>query len=230
MYSISVSRSVLPGVDVRALIDAGQEGRLPVLRLGDRVAAGAEHDEARQVLVLGAEPVEEPRAEAGASQAGVAAVHQHQGRLVIRHVGLHRSDDANVVDALADIGEDLADLDAALAVLLEFERRAEGRAGLALGPEILGRQFLARVRVEHRLGVEGVDLRRPTVHEQVDHPLRLRRQGGRLRRQRRAGSRRGGRSGERTGFGQQPAERHRAEAHAGSAEHLTSGHGTVHGA
>ena len=58
MFSISFSISVCWRVDVGALVDAGQERRLPVLRLGDRVAARAHDDEAGQVLVLGAEPVE----------------------------------------------------------------------------------------------------------------------------------------------------------------------------
>ena len=54
-----------------------------------------------------------------------AAVHQQQRRLVGRDVGLHRADDADVVDALAEFREELADLDARLAVLLELERRRE---------------------------------------------------------------------------------------------------------
>ena len=53
-------------VDIGSLVDAGQKPRLPVLRLGDREAAGAHHDEPGQVLVLGPEPVEHPRADARA--------------------------------------------------------------------------------------------------------------------------------------------------------------------
>ena len=52
----------------------------------------------------------------GPLQSAVAAVHQHQRRLVIGHVGVHRADDAEVVDVLLGRArEQLADLDAALA-------------------------------------------------------------------------------------------------------------------
>src|SRR5438045_3713589 len=44
-------------VDVSALVGAGQEAALPVLRLLDRVAARAHRDEAGQVLVLAAQAV-----------------------------------------------------------------------------------------------------------------------------------------------------------------------------
>ena len=37
----------VPAVDVGSLKNAGQESRLPVLRFGDRKAAGAHHDETR---------------------------------------------------------------------------------------------------------------------------------------------------------------------------------------
>ena len=44
----------------------------------------------------------------------------------------------------ADVREEFADLDAALAVFLELERRGEGRAGLAFGPEFcIGRALPA---------------------------------------------------------------------------------------
>jgi len=64
------------GVDVVALVDAGEEAALPVLRLLNREAAGAEGHEARQVLVLRAESIGDPRAHRGADLAGFATVHQ----------------------------------------------------------------------------------------------------------------------------------------------------------
>ena len=68
---------------------------------------------------------------------------------MIRDVRVHRADDADVVDALADLGEDLADFDAGLAVLLELERRLEEPAGLAFGLE-------ARRRAASRRGTSRV--------------------------------------------------------------------------
>jgi hypothetical protein len=94
---------------------------------------------------------------------------------VIGNVGVHRADDGDVVDMLRRVRKQLADLDAAFAILLELKRRGECRAGLPLGAEVLGRQVLAGVFVERDLAVERIDVARAAVHEQVDHPLGLRR-------------------------------------------------------
>ena len=82
------------------------------------------------------------------------------------------------------VREQLADLDAALAVLLELERRGERGAGLALGRQVRHRQGLAGVFVQRRLGVERIDVGGPAVHEQVDDALGLRRKMRQPRRQR----------------------------------------------
>ena len=81
---------------------------------------------------------------------------------------------------LGDVRKELADLDAALAVLLELERRREGRAGLALGAAgcRVG-SALPAYFCQRRLGIERIDVRRAAVHEQVDDALGL---GGKLRR------------------------------------------------
>ena len=80
-------------------------------------------------------------------------------------------------------GEDLADLDAALAVLLEPERRPEARCrSCARCVRFPLGQRLACVLVQERLGVEGIDLRRSAVQEDVDDVLGL---GGEVRRPRR---------------------------------------------
>jgi len=54
---------------------------------------------------------------------------------VIRDVRVHRADDADVVGVLRGVGEQLADFQAALAILLELERRRERGPGSALGAE-----------------------------------------------------------------------------------------------
>ena len=208
----------------------GRKRGLPVLRLGDRVAAGAHDDEAGQVLVLGPEPVEHPRPDARPRLAGVAAVHQHQRGFMVRHVGVHRPDHADVVDALGRLREQLADLDAALAVLLELERRGERRAGLPLGRQVR-RQRLARLFGQRGLGVERVDMGRPAVHEQVDDPFGLRRELRRLRRQRvgPVADRRSARAatGEQARLRHQVAQGECSEPHPGAAKRLAAGHGEV---
>src|SRR5205814_8478826 len=94
---------------------------------------------------------------------------------VVAAVGVHRSNAADVVHALADVREELGHLDARLAVLLERERRSHERTGLALGRDRAARQRLPVVLVEHRLRIEAVDLREAAVHEEEDHALRARR-------------------------------------------------------
>ena len=91
---------------------------------------------------------------------------------MVRDVGVHRANHAQIVGVFGDAGKQLANLDAALAVLLERERRAKGRAGLALGREVQ-RNGLAVVLGELGLRVERVDLRRTTVHKQKNHALGL---------------------------------------------------------
>ena len=52
------------GVQMCALVGAGQKRAAPVARGHDGIAAGTHHNEARQVFVLCAEPVIHPRAKA----------------------------------------------------------------------------------------------------------------------------------------------------------------------
>ncbi len=78
-------------------------------------------------------------------------------------------------------GEDLADLDPALTILLEPERRRQRGPGLTLGRQVPQRERLAFILVQKRLGVKRIDLRRPTVEIDVDDVLGL---GGEVRRPR----------------------------------------------
>ena len=89
---------------------------------------------------------------------------------MVGDIGMHRADHADLVDHLRGVAKKLADLDAALTVLPEAERRLHGRAGLALGGE-LGGHGLAVVPGQHRLRIEGVNVRRPAVCKQVDDAL-----------------------------------------------------------
>ncbi len=178
----SVDVGVL-GIDVGALVHARQESRLPVLRFLDRVTAGTHGDESGQVLVLRAQAVGDPRSHAGANQPRLAAVHQQQRGFVVGHVGMHRADDADVVDVFGRASKQFAHLDAALPMLLKLVGRGERGARLSLGGQIEG-QLLSVPLGQFWLGVERVDVRRPSVHEQVDDAFRLGGIVGRLRRQR----------------------------------------------
>ena len=94
---------------------------------------------------------------------------------------LHRADDGDVVGDLRQVGQQLRDLGARLAVLLELERRAEQlrraldeREPLALD-ELFG-NVLTVVLGQGRLRIEQIDLRRRPGHEQIDDALDLRRE------------------------------------------------------
>ena len=91
-----------------------------------------QHDEARQILRLGAQAVEHPRAHARPARDDRAGVHERVRRIVIDLLGPHRADDADVVGDAADVREELADLLAGLAELLEAVLRAEADQRLAL--------------------------------------------------------------------------------------------------
>ena len=78
---------------------------------------------------------------------------------MVRHVCLHGPDDGDVVDALADVAENLTDLDAALTVALEREGGPHHGTGSCFGYQVHAlREFLAVVFVEGRFAVEGIDM------------------------------------------------------------------------
>ena len=156
----------------------GEEAVAPELRADDGFA-GAEHDEPGEVLVHVSEAVAEPRSVTRADRLGVAGVHHQQRRLVVGHVRVHAAEDADIVDALADFGEEFGHFDAGLPVLLELEGRPEEGRALAAGCLEFVARLLAVLLREFGLGVESIDLARPAVHEEVDDALGL---GGEVRR------------------------------------------------
>ena len=81
--------------------------------------AEAQHDEAGQVLVVAAQAVVDPGAEAGPAGDGMAGVQEQHAVGVQRQVGLHRADDGQVVGAGGDVREQVADRQAGLAVAAE---------------------------------------------------------------------------------------------------------------
>src|SRR5467141_2643575 len=93
---------------------------------------------------------------------------------MVRAVRVHGADYTEIVGAFAEVRENLADLRAALAELLELEWGLEQVAGLALRSQIGRRHRLAVILGEHRLGIEGVDLAGTAVEEQENHTLSLR--------------------------------------------------------
>ena len=99
-----------------------------------------------------------------------AGVQEIIGVGVLGELRRHRAHDAQVVDALGDVREQIADRHAALPVACwNFQ------GDLSVLPMLLNcvgshlhLERLAVLPVEPRLGVERVDLRRPAVHVEKD--------------------------------------------------------------
>ena len=138
-----------------------------------RVAAGAHDDKPGQILVLAAEPVRHPRAHAGPDQPGLPTIHQHERRFVIGHVGMHRTDHRNVIDAFRCVRENLTDFRAALAVPLEFVRTRKRRAGLSFRTQVVHREKFPGILLQRWLGIERINVRRPTIEKNMNDPLGL---------------------------------------------------------
>ncbi len=64
---------------------------------------------------------------------------------MVRYFGFHAVDDADVIDAAADILKDLTDVNAAFAIALE--RKGAGKQGscLSLGLDSTARNWLTRI-------------------------------------------------------------------------------------
>jgi hypothetical protein len=88
---------------------------------------------------------------------------------------MQRTDDANVVNASAELRQQLAHGQAAFAARLESVRHRHQAAGLVLGAKLHLRRALAGVLVQGGLRIERVGLERPTVHEKLNDTLGPRR-------------------------------------------------------
>ena len=141
---------------------------------------------------------------------------------MIRHLGLHRTDQAEVIGQRADLRKQITDFEPALAILLKLERRRKGRPGLALGLDVFARQRLARVFLQRRLGIERVHVRWPAVEEEMHHAFGLAGKMRRFGRKRIDAFRRprGGR--EQAGFAKQGGETERAHPHAALAQEVAA--------
>ena len=87
---------------------------------------------------------------------------------MIGDVGVHRIDYGDIVHVLCGVAEQFTDVDPGLAILLELERRGQRDSGFALGFERDG-QLLTVSFLQFGFVVKRIDVRRATVHEQVDH-------------------------------------------------------------
>ncbi len=122
----------------------------------------------RQILILRAQPVSDPRAHRWTSRLICAGVHHQARRFVIRNFGIHRPHPADVVGDFAQVRPQFAQIHSALAVLFEREGRFHQLAGTTLGFDIAAGQGMAVVFFERGLGIEAIHRRATPVHEQKD--------------------------------------------------------------
>src|SRR5262249_49142404 len=123
------------------------------------VLAREQDDERGKIAALAAQPVTEPRAEAGAANHLMAGVHEDLSRRVIELRRLDRAHDRDVVRDLRQIGQQLRDLRTRLSVFLELEWRGQQlRRALDEGEALAFDEFLwnvfAVVLGQRRLRIE----------------------------------------------------------------------------
>ena len=162
-----------------ALEDRWDEARAPAaLATAGLHAVGNHRDEARKVLVLGAEAVGGPRAHRRTALAGVAGEEQEFGGRVVELIRVHRLHDCDVVGDFLEVRDGVAHPESALAVLLEGARGTHelghaGREGEGATFEEGVRTILGAPFYELGLVVEDIQVGRATGHVQVDDALGL---------------------------------------------------------
>ena len=158
----------LGGIDVGPLVSPREKGIPPILRALDRIATRAHRHEAGEILVFRSQAVGHPSPRGGADKPTISAIHEHQRRLMVGDVGVHRADDEEPIGMAGHRWEQVADLEATLAMATECKRRGKGGPSPALGGEGAG-HFLTGVLLERHFAIEGVEVARATVGEQMNH-------------------------------------------------------------
>ena len=154
------------GAERRTLIKRRHPAARPVANAVDGQAARiGQHDISGQVLILGAQAICRPRPDAGPAGNDHAGVHHPQGLFVIAVLGEHRANDGDFVGMTAHVRQRLGERQPRLALADEAKRALEQVAGDPFVVGNLGRRRPAIVAIEHRLGIEKVDMARPAMHE-----------------------------------------------------------------
>ena len=195
-----------------------------------------EHHVGGQFIRLAAQAIGQPGTQRRAACGDASRIHGIQTLCMIAHTGGHGADERDLIHHLAQVGQQLADLHAALPVLGKLPRRAEALRRSLCEVVILdlSGKFLPVIFGEHRLRIKEIHLRRPAHHEEGDHGLGTRLKMGLLRREvvpRLArDALRLHRGGEQAVLFQQRGERQRAEAIAIGMQEVTAGAelGAVH--
>ena len=158
----------------RPLIQRREVAGHPALHAVGRQPRGriSQDDVGGQVLILRAESVGDPRAEHRMAREGLAGEPFEDRRFVIGMHVVHRADDRHLVDVLGGVGQQFRHPGSAFAVLGELKRALHQRALTIVLEDRAGRDLsrgrLAVVGLERLLGIEQVDLRRPSLHAKLN--------------------------------------------------------------
>ena len=110
-------------VHVAAGVGTGKKSVTPVGEGAPRLRTWGHGDKSWKVLIFGAQSIDEPRPHARTVGLQCAHVHHHHCTGVLWDVCVHRVDEADVVDAAADVRENIANPFTGLAVLPEGKGR-----------------------------------------------------------------------------------------------------------
>ena len=83
--------------ELDALIDGRQKATTPQAVAGARDGTGDQHDKARQILILGSQPIVDPRSHGRPAEPPKASLKEELGWGVIEVLGMNRLDHADVV-------------------------------------------------------------------------------------------------------------------------------------
>ena len=176
---------------LHSLIDRRQESRTPqALAAAGKLAAGKQHDEAGQILILAAQPVRRPAADRCVTQILVARVQQQLGRRVVELVGVHRAQEADLVGHFLEVRQ--ADPKSRHPAWPTCSNGYTGPSSCGM-PRMKANRLPSRnccgqswpcSACELRLVLEQLKLAGGTVHVQINDALRL---GSEVRRPRRPG-------------------------------------------
>jgi hypothetical protein len=157
------------GLENRALERGGQEAAVKIVEATWRNQPAVEDHKARQVAALAPQAIGHPSAGAGPPLLAVTRVEKIIGIGVLGKVGDHRTHYREIINAACDMRKQLAHRDPALAVLSKLPRRFQHLAHVV---ELRGGHLhfdcLAMLAIEPRLGIERIDLRRPSIHVEKD--------------------------------------------------------------
>src|SRR5262249_12646359 len=130
------------------------------------------YHERRQILILSAQSIREPRSHARIAHAVLPGINLEQGRAVIVRLREAGMDEGHPIDVPGLLRKNLRDPGAAFAILLKRKWRSHQRAdffGEKSGVVVESLESLAVAFLKLRLIVPSVDLAGAAVEEDPDH-------------------------------------------------------------